>query len=487
MATSLSEGEQLQAALEGLRRCRPLPSSALSKLVVTGSGFWGPARLAIREFAALAGFTYSGDLVRGPGAAATTHLVLLCSETAAAAGTSAGPASKRQKAAEWGVPIVSLGWLLNSIAAGQVQPVELYQVSASQPRGRGAGSAAGPAQQSSESMAAPSCQQLPLCPRPSSVGSPVLSAAGVPTVVAHRADAADAHGGSSRERQQAQQEQSLDQPAHDPRQPLAPANANVLLDQLRRMSISPEPPLGLVAAAGASCCPQQQRQQLGQAADSPPLHRSPSLQGSPQRSLSLQGLLMQGSQQGTPAESASRDHVAAVAAERRQSWAQQSAPRPQRRSAPSPGAAFSPMQQSPAAAPAHLASRQHHRQQLGMPQQPPNGTDGAGAPLFDMGPACLPDDLPGGSPMAESPAAASMHSAGRPGSAAFLQRHSRLAGTPASSQGSQDPMCTLPTPACIRDWSEDDSPMQGSAAPRGVWEDQTARCICLLPVLCPSC
>ncbi|PSC70819.1 hypothetical protein C2E20_5824 [Micractinium conductrix] len=229
--------------------------------------------------------------------------------------------------------------------------------------------------------------------------------------------------------------------------------ANLLADQLRRMSISPEPPPML-----AACPPQQQQQQQQQQ------QRSPSLPGSPQRSLSLRGLAEMDREGGTPCASAGNSAAAAHRAQRQQ--------------AEQPAAALpslcSPMQDTPADVPLLPPSQLEQRRGCESPGDAPQ-------PLALAFGRSVSEDLPAGSPMAESPAAAAAaspaaaHTAGNSRGAGTLRPRSRLAGTPASV-GGQDPLCSMPTPACIRNWTDDDSddsagsPAAGSPAntPPGV-------------------
>lgn len=127
---------------------------------------------------------------------------------------------------------------------------------------------------------------------------------------------------------------------------------------------------------------------------------------------------------------------------------------------------------------------QPHRSQgqaAGRPAQPSPG--GAASPFtFALAGALgrsMSEDPAYGSPMAASPAApvmgsqaAGAASAGRtagggsrlcsasPGVASPAP--SSMACTPAGTSIQGDPLATLPTPACIRDWSDDDSSLGGS-------------------------
>lgn len=77
---------------------------------------------------------------------------------------------------------------------------------------------------------------------------------------------------------------------------------------------------------------------------------------------------------------------------------------------------------------------------------------------------------PLGSPMAESPAATSAAAepaaaqGGSRGSTSGLSSPSSMAGTPAGAGSQGEPICSLPTPACIRDWSDDDDSLSGTPA-----------------------
>lgn len=428
----MTEEEALLVTLSRLRS-GPLQPGALSgePVVVTGSGFSGATRRAIRELAALAGFCYSGDLARGR----TTHLVLLrssritpaASESAAATAllSEAGAASRKRECARlWGIPCVRLAWLLDSCETGQALPVQPYLEFASS--GQQSAEAAWAQEQPGEALPH-SCRQLTQRARPSSVASNVLGA-----VLAEGPQQAG-HGNSivSLAHERPWQQHPVKQPPPTGRAALAPV-ANVLADQLRHMSISPEP-AGSPEAAGQ---PSQHRQQPQlqrplQLTDSPPLQRSPSLLSSPQHSLSLQGLV-------GPAENGSQaDNTAAAATAAR-----------------------------------HISVDSTLRHEPSSPQLPHAHATGADSSMQDS-PAegALPfrfssgrsraDNLPGGSPMVESPAMGLLPSHSSSATEASMQRPcSRLASTPAAKDSPQ-PMCT---PACVRDWSDDDS-LEASPTP----------------------
>ena len=413
------------AALERLRAAGAAPptaaAAAATAAIVTGTGFYGAERAAIRELAALAGATYSGDLVRGH----TTHLVLA---SAAAAGTS----RKVHKAAEWGLAVVRLQWLLDSITAGQLQPVARYLLDYGEtpPQPAGGQQQAWRRQQQQEQWQShaqlPSAAAQPAARhRPSSVASNALpgqqAAAG-----ACCAEGSAAGSRCEREQQQEGYERAALQPV-----------GNLLAEQLRHMSINPEP-----EQRYPQVHPVHEQQQ--QARDSPLQRRSPS--ASPQQSLSLQGLMG-----GLPVV-----------------------------------AACSPMQQSPADSGAQDGGRQ------GLDPSPP----GSAAPFAfslaaALGRTVSDEAMAHGSPMVESPAAAPSplaSRAARAASASTRSRRSRLASPAASSMagtpagGSQDQQLrTMPTPACIRDWSDDDSlgasPAQAAAAPPARGEVVLVRCL----------
>jgi hypothetical protein len=452
-------GGELHAMLEGLRRRGWTGGAAFSGLVITGTGFYGPERAAVRELSNLCGLTYSGDLVNG----LTTHLVLAA---AAAGGAAPGAGRKAGKAADWGIPIVRLAWLLDSIAAQRPQPVEPYLLP-HQSDGRTGErqqyqqAAAPPGQQGA---AAGSCHQLLLRHRPSSVASnaPPGAAAAASGVQAEQQHAAGCSPGGQAWQQQEQQQRAA----------LAPVG-NLLADQLRRMSISPEPLPQQHSAAAQPHHHQQQQQWLPY---SPPAD-------SPQHSLSMRGMVgaALAAAAAAPGSAGSPAEVTSVAAQLAAT-------------AESP-AGFSPMQQSPAAS---------HQQQL---QEQERGAGSSGehpAPPFTISLAAalgrsLSEEAGGGSPMAESPASAAGGDEARPPSrpAAALGRspseepcggspmvespastaagvsaarpRSRLGVTPVSAQmgSEQEEQCTLPTPACIRDWSEDDDDSSSGSSAAG--------------------
>lgn len=284
-------GAAAQGAVQRLRAdgAATPPAAVAAAAVVTGTGFYGGERAAVRELARLAGLQYSGDLVQGR----TTHLVL-----APGAGTAS---RKLQKAAEWGIPALRLQWLLDSVVASKVQPagpylIDLFDEVDEEPQAAPAGS--GAAQHPA------SCRELPARHRPSSVASNPL-----------------------------QQGHGVQQAAQPDRPALAPV-ANRLADQLRRMSIAPEAqPAHQHDDLQRHQQPQQQQPEPQpqpaphhrhpQPSDSPPQQRSPLVSmGSPQRSLSLQGMVTADTARASPAEVGSSAAAAAGGGH----WAEQAAP-----------------------------------------------------------------------------------------------------------------------------------------------------------------
>ena len=313
-------GAAAQGAVQRLRAdgaaTPPAAAAAAAAAVVTGTGFYGGERAAVRELARLAGVQYSGDMVQGH----TTHLVL--------APGAATASRKLQKAAEWGIPALRLQWLLDSVAAGKVQPAGPYLIDVFDEVDEGP--AAAPAASGAAQHPA-SCRELPARHRPSSVASnPLQQGRGAqqaaPAAVGPGGCASGCHMAAATGQQEAAQP---DRPA------LAPV-ANRLADQLRRMSIAPEaqPAHQHDELQRHQQQPQQPQQQPApqhrhpqhrhpQPSDSPPQQRSPSVSmGSPQRSLSLQGMVAADAALASPAEVGS----SAAAAAGGRHWAEQAAP-----------------------------------------------------------------------------------------------------------------------------------------------------------------
>ena len=194
--------------------------AAFEGVVITGTGVHGCEKRDMLLLGEHAGYKYCGDLVAG----FTTHLVALPSADAAAA------SAKLERAREWGIPCVTLGWLLDSVAAAALRPTEAYPAPLAVERREQAEQQ----QQAQQQAQQQQLQQLPK--RPSSVASNQLSAGEL-------AEMARAPGSDP------QQEQREQRPA-----------LQALSNRLRTMSISPQP-AGKVPA------------------------------GSPQQSLSFQGML----------------------------------------------------------------------------------------------------------------------------------------------------------------------------------------------------
>lgn len=85
-------------------------------LVITGSGFHGQCKLELLAHVGKLGASYSGSLVKDY----STHLV--CNHILDSFGT-----AKYVKALEWGIPIVSYEWVLESVQAGRALPVQDYK------------------------------------------------------------------------------------------------------------------------------------------------------------------------------------------------------------------------------------------------------------------------------------------------------------------------------------------------------------------------
>jgi hypothetical protein len=87
-------------------------------VTVTGTRFTAHERTSFRDMLTDAGITHCRELVRGR----TTHLVLNTGATAGRALLS----DKLAKAVEWGIPVVRLQWLTDSVSRGEAQPVGPY-------------------------------------------------------------------------------------------------------------------------------------------------------------------------------------------------------------------------------------------------------------------------------------------------------------------------------------------------------------------------
>ncbi|KAI3430707.1 hypothetical protein D9Q98_005296 [Chlorella vulgaris] len=446
--------DELQAALESLRQhaspLRPPCLSDAGAMVVTGTGFFGVDRAAIRELAGLAGITYSGDLVNS----STTHLVL-APQCCIDAASGCGGNRKLAKAAVWGIPCVRLQWLLDSIARRSLQPTAPYLLAAAQQDGQqGVGL---------ELQLPDSCHQLKSRNRPpsSTASNDVAAAAG-------RAERQEA---ASCQRQRVQRQEGLGrqplQPSPLPRAALAPLH-NTVLNQLQRMSLSPR------------------------AAPPPPMSSSPPEQcspaGSPQLSLSLQGLLADGEAEAVPrqnscslGEASSKGLVAGGQPQGSPFYSPGGLGTAALLPAGQPGGC-SPMWESPLGEQpqplAHTPTIQHHAAAAAAA-----GCKHSPQPFsFSPALALQRSDSGGGlicSPMAASPAALLPATADMPFALPAWPSAAAAAGSvghgalSAAACGGESPRlaaveaagvrdcssqeCTLPTPACIRDWSDDDS------------------------------
>jgi hypothetical protein len=176
----------------------------------------------------------------------------------------------------WGIPCVRLQWLLDSIARRSLQPTAPYLLAAAQQDGQ---------QRVGLELQLPdSCHQLKSCNRPpSSTAS---------NDVAADAGSAERQEAASCQHQRVQRQEGLGrqplQPSPLPRAAFAPLH-NTVLNQLQRMSLSPR---------AAPPPPTAQPTAAAWPGSSPPEQCSPA--GSPQLSLSLQGLLADGEAEAVP-------------------------------------------------------------------------------------------------------------------------------------------------------------------------------------------
>jgi hypothetical protein len=100
----------MESLLTRLRRLDSYDSTAFSEIVATGTGFSGSSRANLRTLCSKTGIKYCGDLISGW----STHLVV--NDTTF---NDESSSKKIQVAAKWGVPIVRLQWLLDSIQEGE--------------------------------------------------------------------------------------------------------------------------------------------------------------------------------------------------------------------------------------------------------------------------------------------------------------------------------------------------------------------------------
>lgn len=85
-----------------------------NKVTVTGTGYFGTSRRAVRQLVCHLGAQYSGDLTYG----VTTHLV--CKDSCLP------DSEKVSVASAWGIPIVQHDWLIDSLQQGTFLSVDRY-------------------------------------------------------------------------------------------------------------------------------------------------------------------------------------------------------------------------------------------------------------------------------------------------------------------------------------------------------------------------
>jgi len=112
--------ESLLLRIKGLQ-C--YDATAFSETTLTGTGFSGTSRANLRLLCSKTRINYCGDLVYGW----TTHLIVNDNIFNAESTSS----KKMQVAEKWGVPIVRLQWLLNSIHHGETLCIDPYLVNIS--------------------------------------------------------------------------------------------------------------------------------------------------------------------------------------------------------------------------------------------------------------------------------------------------------------------------------------------------------------------
>jgi twin BRCT domain len=101
----------MESLLKRIKGLQSYDATAFSEIIVTGSGFSGSSRANLRLMCSKTGIKYCGDLISGW----STHLVVN-DFTFNAASLST---NKMRAAAKWGVPILRLQWLLDSIQQGE--------------------------------------------------------------------------------------------------------------------------------------------------------------------------------------------------------------------------------------------------------------------------------------------------------------------------------------------------------------------------------
>lgn len=105
----------MEVLLERVKRLHCYDGQAFAGIVVTGTGFAGHERKSLRTLCTKTGIQYCGDLVSGW----TTHLVV---------NHRGATSNKLHVAAQWGLPRVTLPWLLDSICQGEPLPETDYLV-----------------------------------------------------------------------------------------------------------------------------------------------------------------------------------------------------------------------------------------------------------------------------------------------------------------------------------------------------------------------
>jgi hypothetical protein len=114
----------MESLLSRIKRLQCYDATAFSETTfLTGTGFAGSSRANLRLLCSKTRIKYCGDLIYGW----TTHLVVNDNFFNAESTSS----KKMQVAAKWGVPIVRLEWLLDSIYQGEPLSIDPYLVNVS--------------------------------------------------------------------------------------------------------------------------------------------------------------------------------------------------------------------------------------------------------------------------------------------------------------------------------------------------------------------
>lgn len=220
--------------------------------VITGTGFHGEGRQAVRKAAEAAGAGYSGDLQKHT----TTHLVV--SDTAGATAS-----AKLQRAAEWGIPALQWAWLKQSAARGRLLPTGLYLYSGAELDGAHAkpratplqqrrsgstanGAAAGVAKSTAHGNPAHSAPADKARPheRPTGLGAIGRSTGGGAACSGDDGDSSSSateqqeDGGQENAAPQQQQQQQGDICSAEPRQGQSPGQADALAAELDELQLS---------------------------------------------------------------------------------------------------------------------------------------------------------------------------------------------------------------------------------------------------------